>query len=109
MNVIILRKEAFSNKAVYSIELNAHSLIYLILLVIEGKLPEEVLGVDRFHSQTCEAIFRSARALSSNSYSGVNFTTSQFLNLVEKLCLLEKIKRQYEQTTSPVLRFPTHH
>jgi hypothetical protein len=96
-------------QAVYSIELNAHSLIYLILLVIEGKLPEEVLGVDRFHSQSCEAIFRSARALSSNSSSGVNFTTSQFINLVEKLSLLQKIKHQHEQTTSPVLRFPTHH
>jgi len=96
-------------QAVYSIELNAHSLIYLIFLVIEGKLPEEVLGVHRFHSQTCEAIFRSARALSSNSFSGVNFTTAQFLNLIEKLSLLQKIKHQHEQTTSPVLRFPTHH
>ena len=75
----------------------------------EGKLPEEVLCVDRFHSQTCEAIFRSARALSSNSSSGVNFTVLQFLNLIEKLSLLQKIKNQHEQTTSPILRFPTHH
>ena len=96
-------------QAVYSIELNAHCLIYLILLVIEGKLPEEVLCVDRFHSQSCEAIFRSARALSSNFSSGVNFTVLQFLNLIEKLSLFQKIKNQHEQVASPILRFPVHH
>jgi hypothetical protein len=96
-------------QAIYSIELNAHCLIYLILLVIEGKLPEEVLCIDRFHSQSCEAIFRSARALSSHCSSGVNFTINQFLNLIEKLTLFQKIKNQHEQAISPILRFPVHH
>ena len=96
-------------QAVYSIELNAHSLVYLVLLVIEGKLPKEVLAVDRFHSQSCEAIFRSARAFSSKISSGVNFTVLQFMNLADKLSLFQKIKTRNEQLTSPPMRFPVHH
>ena len=96
-------------QAVYSIELNAHCLVYLILLVIEGKLPEDVLLVERFHSQSCESVFRSARALSSNSSSGVNFSVSQFLNLIDRLSLFQKIKTEHEQGGHPMLRFPLHH
>jgi hypothetical protein len=77
-------------QAVHSIELNAHSLVYLVLLVIEGKLPKEVLAVDRFHSHSCEAIFRSARAFSSKTFSGVNFTVLQFMNLTDKLFFFKK-------------------
>jgi hypothetical protein len=95
--------------AVYSIELNAHCLTYLALLVIEGKLPDEVLAVDRFHSQTSEATFRSARAFSSPCSSGVNFTVLKFMNLAEKLSLFQKIKTQNEQLSSPDMRFPVHH
>ena len=96
-------------QTVYSIELNAHCLIYLILLVVEGKLPQEVLTIDRFNSQSCEGTFRAARALSSNSSSGVNFTVQQFLNLVDKLSLFQKIESHNEQLSSPQIRFPVHH
>jgi hypothetical protein len=96
-------------QAVYSIELNAHCVTYLILLVVEGKLPQELLMIDRFHSQSCEGIFRAVRSFSSNSSSGVNFTVHQFLNLVDKLSLFQKIKSQNEQLSSPQLRFPVHH
>lgn len=96
-------------QTVYSIELNAHCLVYLILLVVEGKLPQEVLTIDRFNSQSCEGTFRAARALSSNSSSGVNFTVQQFLNLVDKLSLFQKIKSENEQLSSPQLLFPVHH
>jgi hypothetical protein len=77
--------------------------------VIEGKLPKEVLAVDRFHSQSCEAIFRSARAFSSKISSGVNFTVLQFMNLADKLSLFQKIKTRNEQLTSPPMLFPVHH
>ena len=96
-------------QSVHSIELKAHCLIYLLLLVIEGQLSEEVLCIDHFHSQSCKAIFCSARTLSSNSSSGVNFTILQFLNLIEKLSLFQKIKNQHGQVTPPILRFPVHH
>jgi hypothetical protein len=98
-----------TSPAVYSIELNAHCLTYLALLVIEGKLPDEVLAVNRFHSQTCEATFREARSLSSSHSSGVNFTVLKFMNLAEELSLFQKIKSQNEQLTSPDMCFPVHH
>ena len=98
-----------TQQTVYSIELNAHCLTYLVLLVIEGKLPPELLAVERFHSQSCESIFRTARAFSSSRSSGVNFTVSQFLNLADKLSLFQKIKTANEEASSPLLRFPTHH
>ena len=98
-----------TQQAVYSIEINAHCLVYFVFLVIEGKLPQEVLGIDRFHSQSCESLFRAARAFSSGCSSGVNFTVLQFLNLIDKLSIFQKIKTEHEQATSPLLRFPTHH
>jgi hypothetical protein len=42
----------FTSQAVYSSELNAHCLVYLVFLVMEGELPEEVLLVKRFHLQS---------------------------------------------------------
>ena len=96
-------------QAVYSIELNAHCLVYFILLVVEGKLPEEVLAIQRFHSQSCESIFRASRAFSSNSSCGVNFTVQGFLNIADKLSVFEKIKSENERITSDQLRFPAHH
>ena len=95
--------------AVYSIELNAHCLLYLLLLVVEGKLPPEVLAINRFNSQSCESIFRTARAFSSNSSCGVNFAAERFLNIADKLSVFEKIKNENEQATSHQIRFPTHH
>ena len=96
-------------QALYSIELNAHCFTYLIMLVIDGKLPPEVLSIDRFHSQSCESIFRTARSFSSNCSSGVNFSVLQFMNLIDKLSLYEKIKHDNEQASSPRLRFSVHH
>lgn len=104
-----IRQYFLTTQAVYLIELNAHCLIYLILLVLEGKLPEEVLSIERFHSQSAEGIFRTARSFSSSCSSGVNFTVLQFLNNTEKLSLLEKIRSRHEQTFPPFLKFPVHH
>ena len=95
--------------AIYSIEVNVHCLVYLILLVIEKKLPEEVLAVERFHSQSCESMFRTARPFSSRSFSGVNFIVLQFMNRADKLSLFQKIKHRNEQTVSPSMKFPLHH
>ena len=94
---------------VYSIELNAHSLPYLLLLVVEDKLPPEVLSINQFNSQSCESIFRAARAFSSNSSCGVNFTVQRFLNIADKLSMFEKLKNENQQRTSHQIRFPIHH
>ena len=70
-----------------SIELNAHCFLHSVVLVKEGKLPKESLNTFLFNSQTCEAMFRSARSLSGIHSTRVNFTVDDFLS-DETLCFL---------------------
>ncbi|CAM4842206.1 unnamed protein product [Rotaria magnacalcarata] len=90
----------------FSIEINAHCLVYIAMLVSEGKFPDTALNVWLQNSQTCESTFRSARAISNIFSAGVNFTVSQFLNRVNKLSVLQNIKSNANQNN---LRFPQHH
>ncbi|CAF3853366.1 unnamed protein product [Rotaria sp. Silwood1] len=76
------------------------------MLVSEGQLPVDALNIWLENSQTCEDAFRSARAISSNSSGGVNFTVSQFLNRINKLSALLNIKSNANQNNLP---FPQHH
>lgn len=99
-----------TSSMVYSIELNAHTLTYLALLVSQRDLPEEVLNVDRFSSQSCESTFRAARSMSGAFSTVVNFTVSQFFDRAAKLSVLNSLKSNAtQQQLAPVLRFPQHH
>jgi hypothetical protein len=98
-----------TSPAVFSIELNAHTLTYLALLVIQQDLPKEVLNIDRFNFQTCESTFRAARSMSSPFSTIVNFTVSQFFDRATKLSALNSIKSSNAQQLAPTLRFPQHH
>lgn len=80
--------------AMFSIEINSHSLVYLALLVIQRRLPATCLNVPLFNSQTCESTFRSCRAMSGPFSSIVNFTVHQFLQRAKKLSYLQSIKCQ---------------
>ena len=90
-----------------SIEINAHSLTYLVLLAIESQVPFEALSIDLFASQMCENVFRSARAMSGVSSNIVNFTVLDFLRRVDKISTLQSIKVEHQLTSD--LRFPKHH
>lgn len=105
------KKQFFiSNNAYYSIEINAHQLTYLSLLVTENKLPMEAIHIDLFSSQSCEGMFRSARSMSGTFSSVVNFNVQEFLNRAQKLSMLQKIKAENEfYSSDSMLRFPTHH
>jgi hypothetical protein len=100
------RKYFITYQSYFSVEINAHSLTYLAILVSEGQLPLESLQIWLQNSQTCESTFRSARSISSNDSSGVNFTVSQFLNRINKLSTLQDIKSNASENK---LRFPQHH
>ena len=89
-----------------SVEINAHSLVYLTVLVSEGQLPPEALNICLQNSQTCESTFRSSRPISSMSSAGVNFTVPQFLARISKLSTFQHIKSNTGQNN---LRFPQHH
>jgi hypothetical protein len=95
-----------------SIEINAHQLTYIVLLVLEEKLPMEALQIFLFNSQTCESIFRSTRSMSGTFSSMVNFSVMQFLNRAQKLSILHAIKNENEHHSSAInsipLLFPKH-
>jgi hypothetical protein len=93
-----------------SIELNAHTLTFILLLVLNKKLPVESLNIYLFSSQPCENTFRSARALTGPFSTMTNFTIQQFLSKTRKISILNEIKCFEESNTdSNKIKFPTHH
>ncbi|CAF3838884.1 unnamed protein product [Rotaria sp. Silwood1] len=94
----------------FCIELNAHHLTYLTLLVAENQLPSETLNVSLFSSQTCENFFRLSRSISGTFSTNVNFSVQQFLNRQEKISMLNSIKTQSSTSSSSTkFVFPNHH
>ncbi|CAF4009907.1 unnamed protein product [Rotaria magnacalcarata] len=90
-----------------SIELNAHNLLYLVLLVKQQHLPKQTLiNIHLFNSQPCESLFRDARSLSSTFSTMVNFTVKDFIRRSQKLSILNQLK--YDQSGKD-LSFPIHH
>ena len=107
-----MRRFFITDSSFHSIEINAHQLTYLLLLVIEGALPEESLQIFLFNSQGCESTFRAARAMSGAFSSIVNFSVTQFLRRAQKLSVLNRIKGDGEINPSrdtSSLCFPKHH
>ena len=96
--------------AYWSVEINAHNLLYLTLLVQQQKLPMHALNIFLFNSQACESIFRNARSLSGCYSTRVNFTIDDFLRRAEKITLLEQIKcTEQSSHQGNHLIFPVHH
>ncbi len=73
-------------------EINAHNLLYLILLVQQKQLPPQSLHIHTISSQARESIFRNTRALSGVYSTTVNFTIHDFLRRAQRLSLLNDIK-----------------
>lgn len=96
--------------AFISIEINAHVLTYMLLLVLNKKLPPESLKIFLFSSQSCENTFRSARALTGPLSSITNFTMKQFLAKTRKISILNEIKTFEQSNDKPdTIKFPKHH
>jgi hypothetical protein len=101
----------FATRPAYlSVEINAHNLLYLILLVKQKQLPPHVLHIYIFNSQACESIFRNTRALSGIYSTIVNFTVHDFLRRAQKLSILNDIKHKHlhDNSTNSFV-FPVHH
>lgn len=96
--------------AYMSVEMNAQTLLYLIVLVKEKQLPKEALNIYLFNSQSCESMFRNTRALSGAFSTIINFTVSDFLRRSQKLSILNQIKHeQINNNNERYLQFPVHH
>ena len=94
----------------FSIELNAHTLLSICLLVRQKSLPLEALSMSNYSSQPCESLFRLARSMSGTFSSVVNFTTDQFLQRTAKLSVLSDLENRSQscQLEHP-LKYPKHH
>lgn len=105
-----MQKYFITFPALISIEINAHTLTFILLLVLNKKLPPESLKIFLFSSQPCENVFRSARALSGPFSSITNFTMKQFLAKTRKISILNEIKSFEELNDKPnAFKFPRHH
>ena len=80
----------------FSIEINAHSLTYLVLCAIDRQIPFGALSIDLLNSQSCESAFRSARSMSGVSSSIVNFTVFDFLRRADKISAIQSIRTEHE-------------
>ena len=91
--------------------MNAHNLLYIILLIKDKELPLEALNVYLFNSQACESMFRNTRSLSGIYSSIVNFTIADFLRRSQKISILNRIKcdQVYDEDNVEYLSFPVHH
>lgn len=99
-----------SSPSLFCIEINAHNLIYLTLLVTDNQLPVETLKVFTFNSQTCESFFRLTRAISGTFSVSTNFSVQQYLDRQEKISILHSIKTETNSCfKNTKLKFPNHH
>ena len=91
--------------------MNAHNLLYIILIVKDKELPLEALNVYLFNSQACESMFRNTRSLSGIYSSIVNVTIADFLRRSQKISILNRIKcdQVYDEDNVEYLSFPVHH
>lgn len=98
----------FITKPAYlSVELNAHNLLYFVLLIKQKHLPKQALRyIPSFNSQACESIFRDTRSLTGTFSTRTNFTVKDFLKRSCQLSILNQLKyNQFDRKIS----FPVHH
>jgi hypothetical protein len=94
--------------SLFSLGLNAHSLTYLVILVVEQTITEDALNITLFNSQICEGTFHLARSMSGSCSSVVNFSVNEFLQRVETLAVLQRIKTSSDSNRNNII-FPKHH
>ena len=102
-----INKCFITRPAYISIELNAHNLLYLVLLVKQNHLPKQtIINIHLFNSQRCESLFRDTRSLSSTFSTNINFTVKTFIGRAQKLSILNQMKHDHSRND---LSFPIHH
>lgn len=75
------------------IEVIAHTLISLIVKCREENCAESLL-IHLFSSQTCEALFRLARSLTSAECTVINFAMKELLQKIRRLDMLLKVQTE---------------
>lgn len=90
-----LKDNFMSPNLYYCIELNAHSLIFILMYVKKNNLTHLFLPY-LLSSQPCEAFYRNVRSLTSTNSTVVNFTTKEILYRISRVQLLNEISNDAE-------------
>lgn len=96
-----LKQNFMTNNCFACIELNAHSLVHIILRLKQMNSPELFLP-SFFSSQPCESTFRQVRSFTSTFSTKVNCTVKEFLERLTKIQLQNYITHHL----SGVFEFP---
>ena len=109
-SIATIKLNSFITKPTFwCIEINAHTLLYIVLLVIKKRLPVEALNTFVFNSQICENTFRVARSLSGSFSSITNFSVKSFMKRCEKISIINSIKSRGGHVGDYRFHFPHHH
>lgn len=96
-----LDKNFLTSNCYSCIELNAHSLVQIIVYLRSINRPELFLP-HLFGSQQCESVFRQLRSLTSTFSTVANCSTKEALSRLSKIHMLNEISH----ITSPDFKYP---
>lgn len=102
-----LKKNFLTANCYSCIELNAHSLIQIMVYLRSINRPELFLP-HLFGSQQCESVFRQLRSLTSTFSTVANCTTKEALNRFSKLHILNEITHSTSYFKYPRLGSKKH-
>lgn len=94
-----LEKNFLTRNCYACIEINAHSLVYLIMYLKERNMSKYFLPF-LFDSQTCESFFRHIRSISTVRSTVINFSVKECLQRIGNIHL------QSEISLAPNFKFP---
>lgn len=92
-----LNDNFITSNAYQCIEINAHSLIFAILK-LRSEDKKHLFQTNLFSSQPCESTFRQLRALGTQNFTKINFCMHEFLHMVSRIELMNKISSANDGT-----------
>lgn len=98
-------KDNFISRNVFDcIEINAHSLIYLILKL---RNKPEWFHPHLFSSHPCEHQFRHLRSMGTANFTKINFTLFELLHVIARVELMSNISYKNKNITFPKIKIAT--
>lgn len=86
------KDQFLTSNAYLCIEINAHTILCLLINVMNGNLPKKCLRVWTTGSQACEQTFRLLRSMTGTFSTIVNFTMKGILERINKLNYVASIE-----------------
>lgn len=103
-NGFSIADNCITSNAYFCIEINAHTLILLIILLRDSK-QDHLFLIWLFNSQGCESFFRLARSMTTTESTVINFTMLQFLYRVRRI----EFQAMVETELGHKFSFPSSH